>query len=603
VIRRLILAFVLSATLAPAFAQGPPAVPALPDAERRTTYTISASNCACAVNFALYGDSTDYQNWIKVWLNGLRVDYNDPAFGWTITSPSGSIGNISRPITNAVLTFNTPQTGTVQIVGARRPRRVSQFSENRGVAARDLNQALTDIVAQNRETWDRTNDVTGRAILGLPGESIKQLPPASTRAGQLLGFDNTGQPIIYAPTSVSPAAGLCASHSWVSSISGIGSIGCTQPASTDLSDSSTLLRYGSNIQTVDYTVLSTDCNKTVQIGTGTTGLKTVTLPASPSGFPGGCSITINNGDTGRGKKLSGVPAGAPSILWPGQTITFGVINGAWVNLHLPGRYKLGAAELFNMYVDNVSGNDGNDCLAPGAGACATLQHMRDLAQQYLDLGGSASAAVIFNVAAQTFSGVQVAAYGPMFGQKFPTGEQWNFAAGAVLTGPTDTFAFEANYGAQLFINSVGGNLTFEAPGAAGGVCISAGVGSYISVPAMTFLGCTNTGIQTTWGGTLIVQGNLSIQGNSAQFIYASGGVVQLNPGLTHTFVSANYSKAFVNSYGQGVVGADGQTFVGATPVGPKWNAEWNAIIVVGSNCNTYFPGSINGTSATGGQCG
>ena len=48
--------------LAPAFAQAPAPVPNLPDTERRTSYVISGTNCACAVNFALYGDGTDYQN-------------------------------------------------------------------------------------------------------------------------------------------------------------------------------------------------------------------------------------------------------------------------------------------------------------------------------------------------------------------------------------------------------------------------------------------------------------------------------------------------------------------------------------------------------------
>src|SRR5947207_13762587 len=139
-LRSLILALVLSAGLAPAFAQAPAPVPALPDAERRTSYVISSSTCACAVNFALFGDSTDYTNWIEVWVNGVRITQSG---NWTVTSPSGPLANLPRPITDAVLTFTAAQTGTVQIVGAQRPRRTSQFTENRGVAARDLNQVLT----------------------------------------------------------------------------------------------------------------------------------------------------------------------------------------------------------------------------------------------------------------------------------------------------------------------------------------------------------------------------------------------------------------------------------------------------------------------------
>src|SRR5215472_11089470 len=191
-LRRILLAAALLASLvAPAIAQPAP-VPALPDTERRTSYSITATTCACAVNFALYGDSTDYQNWVEVWLNGVNVAFNDLTFGWTITSPSGPLGSIARPVTDAVLTFNAVQTGTVQIVGARRPRRTSQFSENRGVDARSLNQVFTDLVAQNRETWDRGNDLTGRTIRTQPGNQMGQLPLPTACQGAFLGFDGTG---------------------------------------------------------------------------------------------------------------------------------------------------------------------------------------------------------------------------------------------------------------------------------------------------------------------------------------------------------------------------------------------------------------------------
>lgn len=202
-LRSLILAFALSASLAPALAQAPAPVPALPDTERRTSYSIGGTTCACAVNFALYGDSTDYQNWVEVFLNGVRVNFNDATFGWTLSTPSGSFASLARPISNAVLTFNSVQTGTVQIVGARRPRRTSQFNEGTGVPTRSFNQILTDIVATQRELWDKTNDVTGRAILGLPGETVGPLPSAAARANQFLMFNASGN-----PTTASPSLGL-----------------------------------------------------------------------------------------------------------------------------------------------------------------------------------------------------------------------------------------------------------------------------------------------------------------------------------------------------------------------------------------------------------
>jgi hypothetical protein len=194
--RRLILAgfaaISLMSSVAASFAQVPAPVPALPDSERRTSYTITASTCQCAVNMQLYGDSNDFQNWVEVWLNGVRLNFNDPTLGWTITSPSGQLSNLARPVTDAVLTFTNPQTGTVQIVGARRPRRTSQFSENQGVSARNLNQVITDIVAMLREVWDKINDVTGRTVQAPPGETLSVLPPISGRANMGVCFDSGG---------------------------------------------------------------------------------------------------------------------------------------------------------------------------------------------------------------------------------------------------------------------------------------------------------------------------------------------------------------------------------------------------------------------------
>ena len=188
---RLLFAALL-ALASPALAAPPPPVPALPDSPRLTTYSVAGTTCACAVNFALYGDSTDVDSWLEVWIAGVRYLSSDASHGWGLTSATGPLATIPRPITDAVLTFTATQTGTVQIVGAWRPRRTSQFMENRGVAARDLNQVITDITAQNRETWDKINDVTGRSIISQPGNIVGPLPLPPACVGAYLGFDGTG---------------------------------------------------------------------------------------------------------------------------------------------------------------------------------------------------------------------------------------------------------------------------------------------------------------------------------------------------------------------------------------------------------------------------
>jgi hypothetical protein len=191
---RLSIAALFALGLSPAFAQAPPVVPALPDTPRLTSYTIAGTTCACAVNFALYGNANlaDYQDWVEVFLNGVQVAYNDPTYGWAITSPTGALASISRPITDAVLTFTGVQTGTVEIVGAARPARLSQWSENQGVSARNLNVAFTGIVAQLREIWDKVNDVSGRDLKSQPGNTVGLLPAPAACSNAFLGFDSTG---------------------------------------------------------------------------------------------------------------------------------------------------------------------------------------------------------------------------------------------------------------------------------------------------------------------------------------------------------------------------------------------------------------------------
>lgn len=180
---RALLILGLLCGFSPAIAQAPPPVPALPDTARVTTYSVSASLCTCAVGFALYGDSTDYANWLQVYVNGAQIQQ---ANNWTITSPSGSLSTMARPVTDAVLTFSVAQTGTVQIVGARRPRRTSQFQESQPVPTRNFNVVLSDLTAQNRETWDRQ----ATFLRGAPGAVFGAVPANCPNAG--LGFDVTG---------------------------------------------------------------------------------------------------------------------------------------------------------------------------------------------------------------------------------------------------------------------------------------------------------------------------------------------------------------------------------------------------------------------------
>jgi len=126
-----------------------------------------------------------------------------------------------------------------------------------------------------------------------------------------------------------------------------------------------------SIKTASYTIATGDCGSTVMMGTGSTGQLTATLP-SASGFTAGCLVNIKNGDTTRGKILSGFPAGlAGAILWPLQTVGVQVINGSWQIVSNPGRWKVPSTQ--TIHVDKINGNNANDGLAAGAGAVQDAQ--------------------------------------------------------------------------------------------------------------------------------------------------------------------------------------------------------------------------------------
>lgn len=150
-----------------------------------------------------------------------------------------------------------------------------------------------------------------------------------------------------------------------------------------------------NTQTTNYTILNTDCGKTIQAGTGSTGQFALTLP-SVSGFPANCSVSIKNGDTARGKILSGFPAdfspGGQSVLWPSASGSVKIVNGAWATGVNPGIWNSAIPVILNIN-HSIGSDTSNDCLGTGTGACATIYHAFQLLQTTIK-GPTASVPVI-----------------------------------------------------------------------------------------------------------------------------------------------------------------------------------------------------------------
>lgn len=246
-----------------------------------------------------------------------------------------------------------------------------------------------------------------------------------------------------------------------------------------------------------------------------------------------------------------------------------------------------------VYV-SPSGNDNTGDGSQG-NPWATIQYARNYVQQNYDLNFQ------YTVTYQVQSGTYTAgcnANGPLIGQSNPLQETFNFAFGAAIVPTTSITIFEALYGAMIsliFPSNFG--VTFEAPGSTG-IVFCAGYGGIISVgPNVTLSNVGQYHIQTVWGGNVYWSGGY-ICGTSKCFVYASGGVVQLNPGSQDVFVNAVFTDAFVHSY-NGVIGVSGQTFVNNC-AGKTLISEMNGIIAGWGSCN-YGPGTITGTCITGGQ--
>jgi hypothetical protein len=170
------------------------AIPALPDEQRATFYDLTAQTGPFDVDFALYSDGVDYENWIEVRLDGELLE---PGDDWTLDSPSGNLSSLRRPITDARVTLTVASTGELQIFGQASPRRLLQVAENQGVSAEDFNRIVTSIIAMQREAWDRYFTATLRVPLGEVDDV--ELPNAADRADSVVGFDEDGLITLYTP--------------------------------------------------------------------------------------------------------------------------------------------------------------------------------------------------------------------------------------------------------------------------------------------------------------------------------------------------------------------------------------------------------------------
>jgi hypothetical protein len=344
-----------------------------------------------------------------------------------------------------------------------------------------------------------------------------------------------------------------------------------------------------NTQTANYTIVNTDCGKTIQAGTGSSGFFGVVLPAV-GGFATNCVVIVVNGDTGRGKLLSGFPTNANTILWPRQTIVVGIVNGAWATLQLPGRWKTASGAL-TVNTDFTNGNDANDGLATGAGnALKTIEGALSVISNYFDLNGTGSPTqvTILMAAGSTDSqGVH---------QSFHSFVGANGGAAVKIdgNGGSITAAVQLYFGTVLQFR----NITFSN---AAGNCLQVfwGAKTYI-LDAVTFGACTGAQLQVASGaGHLEFINNFTITGSSGFFIIAdTGASVQATAAITASFSTTATYTYFVLSASPAYTNLQSVTWNlnGHTITGQKANIQLNGVLLQ-STATLAVTGAVSGTAA------
>lgn len=360
-----------------------------------------------------------------------------------------------------------------------------------------------------------------------------------------------------------------------------------------------------NSQTANYTIATGDCGSRIQAGTGSTGSFTVTLP-SVAGFAATCRVSILNGDTGRGKKLSGFPTGAPAILYPKQEIDVAIINGAWQIVVPPKRWRLAAAVTFN--VDPVNGSDTNDGLATGAGnALATFQKCWDNIADSLDL--AAQNVTCLSVASASYTNAGIKTFKTLVGQGNDPQTQGGSTCSVVMDGNSSTST--QNDGTYGWVT--GSPVTAEASS-----------GSRFCMRRFTLTGSSNSsGVNTNGGGSIylldgmnfgsmpggvhmaaigpgaqvvLIGQSYTISGGAAAHVVAwSSGVTVIQSDTVTLTGTPNFTISFAQAQWYGQIYAAFTTFTGSA-TGSRYIAFNGGYLDTQSTSLTYFPGNAVGTS-------
>lgn len=126
-------------------------------------------------------------------------------------------------------------------------------------------------------------------------------------------------------------------------------------------------------------------------------------------------------------------------------------------------------------------------------------------------------------------------------------------------------------------------------------------GAFLSFANIDFGACGLYQMHTLNGAILTAYGNYAVSGSAAVHLFAIyGSVVNVNTKTVTITGTPSTTYGFVVARQASMVSALGMTFSG-TATGPRYEANTCGVIFVNGAASTYFPGSVSGATATGGQ--
>ena len=258
---------------------------------------------------------------------------------------------------------------------------------------------------------------------------------------------------------------------------------------------------------------------------------------------------------------------------------------------------LGAREVLTaarVYYVRTDGSDSNDGLSnTSSGAWLTLQRAMDVISSTLDMAG-------FTITVQIGDGTYTSplVIKACVGMASPSSLlfQGNTVTPSnVVLSMTSATAITAS-GPTCFasISSVKIQTTTS------GMGVTADADAQLWLTKVSFGAVANYQINC-FGAYIKVMGNYEISGGATFHIYcSSGGMVFAAVSGTTTLTGTPAITTFAYAEQSGIIRINGVTYSGSA-TGTRYNANTNANIFTNGSGATYLPGSVAGSTATGGN--